>query len=294
MITHPDENILPHLKRIWQTCFLDSEKYTSFVFEKLMSARQMLVKLDDDARPVSMLSWKPLRFMAPGLDFIGAYIFGVATLPEYRGKGISTALMDDLHRILIEEGAALSCLVPASPSLFEFYVHRGFETHFYYKKIAIEGSAVPEAVGGELTPARFADLEDLRTAAFGESSLFGCWDSAYLDYLDEECRRCFGGEVLRFSGSGRDGCVVCYPRPEGAVLVKEAAVHREDIGALLSALHRRYSARRYIIRLPEDHPPEDLSGEILPFAMVKWYDKEKKALAVSSLGSAPWFAFGLD
>jgi GNAT superfamily N-acetyltransferase len=286
--------MLPRLKRMWRTCFEDTEQGADLVFSRLLTPGQMLVWADNSGRPVGMVNWKLLRFTTPRTSFVGAYVFGVATLPEYRGRGISRGLMSELHTVLSDSGAALACLVPASPSLFEFYARQGFESFFSRKQISVEESLVPVPSGkGVLAPARLPRLEALRGEAFGDSALFGAWDSPWLDYTDRECRL-QGGETLRFTCRGKTGYCVCRPEQGGTLLVREAAIDKEDLAALVCALHDRYNARRYELRFPKDFPAGELPCDILPFGMVKWYDEEKRRLVMGGMGGAPWFAFGLD
>jgi len=284
--------MLPGLKKIWQVCFGDDEKGAGFVFDNLLGPTQMLVQTDENNSPVAMLNWKRLRFTTPKQAFAGAYIYGVGTLPEYRGRGISTALMQKADEILRQEGVALSCLIPAEESLFGFYANRGYHMQFSYKAVRVYREDIPRPSGqGVLRVAALEDLHAQRAAAFGSRALLGAWDAPYLRYTGMECRF-YGGEVLRFFSGDNQGYAVCYPRGN-SILVKEAALPKQDISPLLVALDVRYRAESYELRLPADF---DLGnkwpGEILPFAMVKWYDNES-ANAVSS-GGAPWFAFGLD
>lgn len=296
MITTANESMLPRLKRIWQTCFEDDENGTDFVFSRLLNPAQMLVETDDDDRPVAMLNWKLLRFTTPRSALAGAYVYGVATLPEHQGRGISKRLMNELHPILEKEGAGLSCLIPASASLFDFYARQGFETYFSYKKIRVNATDIASAKEeGVLSKIDAEKLWELRGAVFAGCSLFGAWDAEYLRYTGQECEF-YGGDVLRFSTGGKNGYAFCYPRENGLLVVKEAVADREDIATLLAALHSRYHAKTYEIRFPADFPITGLgthTQETLPIGMVKWYDRGKSQ-AVGSLGGAPWFAFGLD
>ena len=290
MIKKADAHMLPHLKMIWQVCFGDDPKGVDFVFDNLLNPAQMLVQTDENDRPVAMLNWKLLRFTSPGQSFSGAYIYGVGTLPEQRGKGISTALMEKAHELLQRQAVQLSCIVPAEKSLFDFYAARGFETWFYHKTVRISREDIPKpSRQGVLSAAALEDLHKQRSQAFGSRALFGDWDAGYLRYTGRECRF-YGGEILRFSTEGSQGYLACYPRADG-ILVKEAAVAAGEIGTLLAALDARYRAKHYELRLPVDFElKEEWAAEILPFAMVKWYDKKN----APDMGCAPWFAFGLD
>jgi len=298
MIRRPDADMLPRLKQIWQQCFGDDARGTDFVFANLLGPMQMLVEVDEGGQPVAMLNWKLLQFQTPeptapqGLRTLaGAYIFGIATLPEHRGKGISTALLGSAHELLAKEGAALACLIPAQGSLFDFYAARGFGTRFFYNRLRLDRTQIPQPrMPGVLSVASLSDFATLRAAAFAGRSLFGAWDEGYLRYVMRECRF-YGGEVLRFSCAGSVGYAVCYPRPDGTLLVKEAALQPRSLSAFLAALDTRYHAKNYHIRLPTDFPT-DTKLEITPLGMIKWYDKDCEQ--AQAQGGAPWFAFGLD
>ena len=66
-----------------------------------------------------------------------AYIYGVATKAEHRGKGYSTALLEDTRRYLEAEGYAGAILVPASKSLFSFYERLGYKKCSYVTEIHV-------------------------------------------------------------------------------------------------------------------------------------------------------------
>jgi len=293
MIGRANETMLPCLKHIWQTCFDDTPQGTDFVFSQLLHPERMLVYTLQPDQPVAMLNWRMLPFTTPYGAVTGAYIFGVATLPEHRGKGISRRMMARLHDVLQQEGAALSCLIPASASLFSFYSAQGFEPHFSYKLVEVAAEDIePASQEVTLTRASLETLEPVRNQAFAGCSLFGAWDVEYLRFAERE-NTFYGGETLEFSCHGRTGYAVCQTRQEGTLLVRELAAAPEDLGILLSALHRRYRAKRYQLRLPADFPTR-LPGKDTPFAMIKWYDQSHKEPQPGKPGKAPWFAFGLD
>jgi len=287
--------MIPQLKSLWQICFDDTAAGTDFVFDNLLRPEHILVQTDETTEPIAMLCWQPLTFSTQGAAFDGAYIFGVGTSPRHRGKGVSTALLEKAEEILRGQGVRLSCLVPASQSLFGFYSQRGYATQFYYKLLSVGADQIPTAQGGRVVPAALEDFEERRSKAFG-GSLLGAWNKGYLRYTGAECRF-WGGEVLRFTcGDGRDGYAACYLDGKGGILVKEVLLPRgdeENLDSFLAALHGRYVAQSYNLRLPTDFAlPDKWQTQTLPFAMTKWYYKEDTQAA--NIGSASWFAFGLD
>ena len=298
MVQTATPDMIPELKQLWRVCFGDSAAGTEFVFDNLLRPQRILVQTDESDLPVAMLCWHPLTFSTPKGCFDGAYIFGVGTAPNHRGQGISTALLEKAENILREQDMRLSCLVPASENLFDFYAQRGYQTQLYYKLLQVSAEQMPvAALGGELVCANLEDFVEARYqgSTLADSSLLGIWDAEYLRYTGAECRF-YGGEVLRFTSFEEESMnyAACYPDGKGGILVKEVLLFdSEDLEPLLAALHRHFGAKSYSLRLPTDFALEDKwETQTLPFAMTKWYYKEDTIAAAA--GGAPWFAFGLD
>ena len=60
-----------------------------------------------------------------------AYVAGLFTLPEYRRKGVATALLDEMHNLAHIEGARQILLVPSFMA-WNFYTQRGYETIMHF------------------------------------------------------------------------------------------------------------------------------------------------------------------
>ena len=293
MIQPATPDMLPELKKLWQVCFGDSAAGINFVFTGLLRPEDILVYTGSSGRAVAMLCFKLLPFTTQGKTFPGAYIFGVGTLPEYRGKGISAALLEKAEQLLREQGVRVACLIPASEGLFDFYAAHGFETQFYYKQLKAGRDEIPlPDKEGRLSPYNLEDLAKKRGRVFG-GSLLGEWDEDYLRYTGAECRF-LGGEVLRLTRANEyPNYAVCYPDGKGGILVKETTVPVYQLDSFLAALHERYNAQSYRLRLRADSLLADKwPAQTLPFAMTKWYYEEDAR--GGNPGGAPWFAFGLD
>ncbi|MDG6953799.1 MAG: GNAT family N-acetyltransferase [Nitrososphaerota archaeon] len=65
-------------------------------------------------------------FRTPGV--IGAYCVG--TVPEYRGRGVATGLLEKAKEVADSEGNALVLQTLASDGVLGFYVARGFEVMY--------------------------------------------------------------------------------------------------------------------------------------------------------------------
>lgn len=270
--------MIPALRHIWRTCFGDGDAYLDFLFARVIPdpGQQVLVHLDESGTPQAMLCMRRAEIAAPGgKSCPGAYIFGVGTLPEARGRGLSTALLEAAGRMLGKYGVAASVLVPASEELFAFYRSRGYETAFTRKNALLGAGDIPTAAAPcVLVPARLGRMEELRARCFGSSALWLRWSADYLGAIDAECKLS-GGEVVRFACAGQTGYAVCY-RNGGAVAVKElAGADGAVLDSVLAALHKRLRGREYRLYLRADCNT-NFSNKILPCAMIRWYDKKMR------------------
>ena len=108
---------------IWQQCFgeTDLSVYT-FLSRYYFSHCAMTEKMDGHV--VSMAFMIPCQTKFG----LGAYLYGIATLPEYQHRGISTRLIINLLEHCKENGAIFSFLIPADESLDDYYSRFGYKT----------------------------------------------------------------------------------------------------------------------------------------------------------------------
>ena len=293
MIRFATPEMLPALMTMWQVCFSEQQAYVEFAFRNLIRPEHVLVSTDKTGAPLAMLCLQPARLCAPdGHSCACAYIYGVATLPRARGQGLSTALMETAHERLKGKGVSLSVLVPAGESLFRFYTDRGYEPGFSLGKVQVDRGEIPPAEGPcVLVPAALDQLEELRLQAFADSRMLVRWDRGFLKAIDAECRLS-GGEVLRFACGPYRGYAVCY-RHGDKIIVKELAAPSAAIDTVLAALHMRYQAQAYLLYLRADKTAK-FTNAVLPFALVRWYDKKMKTSFSGKEGASAYIAHVLD
>lgn len=76
-----------------------------------------------DGKAVSAALTKPLRLRFGGADRIGVYIFGLCTVPEYRGRGLAKDIIGEICAV---SNADFALLIPERADLFTFYETLGF------------------------------------------------------------------------------------------------------------------------------------------------------------------------
>ena len=75
----------------------------------------------------------PFTARVLGKEYKAVYVYGVATLPEARGKGYMREIFTKMEDFFGKE-IDFYYLVPASENLFSMYEKLGYETAFYLKK----------------------------------------------------------------------------------------------------------------------------------------------------------------
>ena len=106
---------------IWENCFGKADKsiYT-FLSRYYFNHCTILEKIDGHV--VSMV------FMIPCQTPFGlaAYLYGIATLPEYRRQGISSKLIHQMLEQCRENGTVFTFLIPEDEKLKDYYMKYGF------------------------------------------------------------------------------------------------------------------------------------------------------------------------
>ncbi len=152
-----DKKDLIRIKEMWHICFGDEHSYINLFFFFFFEKIKILVALEGN-NIVSMLSIIPTkmeimennvqrspetRIIENDLDcqkkiIKTAMIYGVATHPDYQGRGFSSQLLEYASLYLEEKGYEYSFLLPANDKLYNFYGKLGYQRFFYNKQIDID------------------------------------------------------------------------------------------------------------------------------------------------------------
>ncbi len=291
MIQFAEQPMRPALAAMWRECFGDGNEYVDLYFSNFDITRHTMVFMDGD-HPASMLSLLPMTVVTRAGILPARYIYAVATLPSYQGRGLSTKLLEAAHKRMQQAGVKLSVLVPASPKLYNFYGKRGFRTEFYMGVTEVSAGQIPPYRDSfAISEAGCADFMEIRERAFGGRTMFARWDGEALAYRLTETAFA-GGETLLLSTQEGRAVAVCYPQREG-VLVKELALDGLTLPAALGVLQNKYHAQEYRLRLPMDQQcPYPLRR--VPSGAARWYDPEARARTFQTEGGAPYMSLVLD
>lgn len=291
MIRFAEEAMRGQIKALWQECFGDSNAYVDMYLAGHDVSRHTMVFMDGD-HPVSMLSLLPMTVVTRAGIMPARYIYAVATKSSYRGRGISTKMLEAAHKYMKSAGVKLSVLVPSSAALYRFYGARGFDTEFYAGRAIVERDAVAPFKGSfAITEATEQEFTRVRERAFAGRTMFVRWDGDALGYrLTETAFN--GGETLLLSTGEAQAVAVCR-NDAGTVRVKELALAGMPMETALSILREKYNADEYHLTLPMDidcvYPLECAAS-----AAACWYDADARSRVFEMGGGAPYISLVLD
>jgi len=225
MIRFVDRRDFPQILRIWQACFGDSEAYIRLFWDACFPLCRGLAD-EQDGTLAAMAFLLPGTLVYRGESHLATYVYAVATLPEYRGRGIAAALMQRAANIAREEGQAALCLLPGSEGLYDYYAKLGYSVGFARQVHDFPAKAKQAAFDPNLA-------FNHRKACWEELGYFA-WSPPLLDYMAKE-HLFRGGEIL-LEDSGyafvegnhvRERCV-CAPSNLPGGMILPLNKHGED------------------------------------------------------------------
>ncbi|MDP3437343.1 MAG: GNAT family N-acetyltransferase [Bacteroidales bacterium] len=115
--------------RIWRECFTDDLLYISnFINYCLPYTKTWVVIPEESNYAVAILSLLPSYAIIENQKIIGSYIYGVATLPNFRGHSLSKRLIETAVSYCEENEKQYIVIRPAESSLFDLYKKQSFDT----------------------------------------------------------------------------------------------------------------------------------------------------------------------
>ncbi len=171
------------VRELWDIAFGEDKDFNDYFFENIFDFSNTLI-LRENGRLLSMAQMIPCVIRGVGR---ATYIYGAATHPGHRKKGLMTELLKASFGIDIKNGVKASILIPAEKHLFQYYKKIGYRTAFYVSrhthKMRSSGAF-----------ARRAEYEDIPLI----SSIYSGDTERDVDYwkIQMDMTRALGGEVF--------------------------------------------------------------------------------------------------
>ena len=184
-IEYPADGQLGQLRALWRLAFGDSEVFLDKFYGSGYDSRRCRC-ITKDGRIAAALYWFDAEYAGQKI----AYLYAVATHPDFRNRGLCRALMEDTHALLAENGYAAAMLMPDGSALRRMYAGMGYRDCCRVSEFdCTAGSAsVPiRAIGRE----EYAQLRREFLPAGGAHQ-----EGASLRYLETYCSFCAGADFL--------------------------------------------------------------------------------------------------
>lgn len=235
MINFATDKDCESIVSLWQEAFGDSRQWVMMYLSE--NIENVLVYRENGA-VLGMLSLLPVSYKGKK----GFYVYGVATGKEYRGKGISTKLLEYAKQMVIEKKVDFLVLVPRNEGLFGFYTSRGFFRQFCVKTDVYDADEIEkESCANAVYKATAGEYFDIRKSHF--DNLIE-WDEDKLVSI----RKFENGEFYKTdSGEG----AFCYEY-NGTLYVKELC---GGLG-IAAAINKNYRSQKILVtRKQESEKP---------------------------------------
>lgn len=113
------------LRELWHNAFGDDYEFIDAFFA-VYGCEGLVHTLSLGNKVLSALYALPFTLYAGGEYHSAVYIYAVATLHEYRGRGYMALLMERVEGLLRSQGVTLFYLLPASDALRGYYARLGY------------------------------------------------------------------------------------------------------------------------------------------------------------------------
>jgi len=213
-----------------------------------------------------------------------AMIYSVATLPEYRGMGYGTAVVNELIKLARKLGYPAVILCPIDDKLFGYYGTRANMCDWFYVNEQVFSSALVSSDSVLLTEVTINEYNIQREKLL-EGIIHIEHDFYTLEYQSMLCDE-LGGGLFRIG----DSCAVVEPQQDGAVWIKELLLpgsctddftsDPHSINAL-AAIAYKFPSSKYVVRTPSRISmgrrfgmialPEDLKADLSDSITSPWY-----------------------
>lgn len=140
-IDYPSPEQSDGLKKLWQEAFGDDEAFLEH-FYTYGFAPDRCRCVSVDGQIAAALYWFDCSYQGKPL----AYLYGVATAKNHRGKGLCRILTENTHKHLKYLGYAGEILVPAEGNLFQMYEKMGYSLCASVSEFTCQAGETPVAL----------------------------------------------------------------------------------------------------------------------------------------------------
>lgn len=247
---HPEIN-KEDIINIWEICFGDSEDIISYYIEKRMTKENSL-GVFRDGRLISMSCFLGAVCHMKKEKIPVRYVYAVATLPEYRGRGLAADLIEQGRRLWGEP----LILSPGEAGLYSYYEGLGFEKRFLEEREIFDFCSENEKNEGYLSNGGGHEeyiLEDVSAGEYKKLRDEAFLGDGYVEWSEEAVSfalsfyRLAGGHARKISPGN---AVILYDIRGEELYITETTLSGEEKAAVIGWLCRKLGLRIAVCTVP--------------------------------------------
>ncbi|NMS89922.1 GNAT family N-acetyltransferase [Clostridioides difficile] len=236
-IRYAKEEEIEGIKEIWSYCFNDSESFMKYYFDDKYKYENTVVALDE-GKIVSSLQLNQYKLILNNKVYNTSYVVGVSTLPEGRGTGYMSKVIEFTLNELYKKGQLVSILMPIDYRLYRRFGYEHCYDQIEYtlntddlKKFKSSGKMIKADVS------QIDDLIQIDRAFLNEVNGNVLKDEHYYENLFKEIQ-CEDGFLYIHEEDEKDGYIVYFLQGD-KMFVRE--LFYKNIDALKSMLKFIYN-----------------------------------------------------
>jgi ribosomal protein S18 acetylase RimI-like enzyme len=134
------------ITNIWRECFTNDMAYIeNFITNCLPFTKTWVAIPENSTKAVAVLSLLPSYAISNGRKLTGGYVYGVATLPGFRGNSISKLLMEAAIQYCTAQNYNYMVVKPANEGLFDLYMRQSFDILVNKSIFTVETTPHPQS-----------------------------------------------------------------------------------------------------------------------------------------------------
>ena len=235
------------MKKIWKLSFHDEDSFISLFFDFFHKEGAAAVMEVDGIVVSSMFVISGITLSFP--DYAPAscsYLYGLATLPEFRGHGYGAKVTAEAARIAYDSGSDFAFLLPASESLYRWYSEQlGTRTAFRVSEMHL---TKPVGADGTIKTISPSDYNRLR-----EELLSGHPHAVFSDKLIEwqaTVSKLYDGGLFEITTQYGRGCAAAEKTDAKNLFIKELISPNGITEITASILMKKLGCSTCVFRTP--------------------------------------------
>lgn len=226
------------VKALWNYCFYDSDPYLSWYYDNVFKPENTVAAIEND-RILSAMQLLDFDVAIRGEIYPCTYIAGVSTLPEFRGKGLATKVMEYAEEVAKSRGKQFALLTPSIDNFYEKFGYTSCYERLEFSYCPAEYK--PEKSGCTAKKAGKADADDMEKVYAGFTAFYDGYVKRtakdFVDIIDQYGLES-GGVYLFYDKKDNPVGYIVYDLSDRTIFADEVAfTGREGLNAVLEFIY---------------------------------------------------------